>query len=126
MPQHWRDRVGVLLGVLLFLSPWAIGFGSTGPAPTGIAAWSAWILGIAITVCFGIARGETRQWEEWVNVVLAILLFLCPFVFGYYATMLAAAWSQWVLAVLAGIAAVWTLVETGARGGGSSTQGRSD
>jgi SPW repeat len=47
--------------------------------------------------------------SEYGHVVLGVLLFIAPWVFGYYATFAGAAWTSWVagvLTVLVGLPAV--------------------
>lgn len=109
MQQRWQDRAGVVLGVLLFLSPWLVGFS----AMTAAAA-SAWIIGIATVVIFAVALAKPQQWEEWVNVVLAVVLLLSPFVLGFTGVA-GAAWTHWILGILIGGDAIWALMEE--RGG---------
>lgn len=106
MTQRWQDKVGVVLGVILFLLPWLAGFASATAAAT-----SAWVIGVATVVFFGIAVARPGQWEEWVNLVLAVLLLLSPFVLGFTG-MAAAAWSHWILAILIGADAIWALAQS--------------
>lgn len=107
MAQRWQDKVGIVLGVVLFLLPWLAGFSGV-----TAAAASAWIIGIATVVFFGIAVARPGNWEEWVNLVLAVLLLLSPFVLGFTGVT-AAAWSHWVLAILIGGDAIWALAQSG-------------
>ncbi len=105
MQQRWQDRIGLVLGVLLFLSPWIVGFSGV-----TAAAASAWVIGVATVVFFGIALVKPEQWEEWVNLVLAVVLLLSPFVLGFTDTS-GAAWTHWILAILIGGDAIWALVQ---------------
>lgn len=105
MQQRWQDWVGLVLGVLLFLSPWIVGY-----AAVTAAAASAWVIGIATVVFFAIALAKPEQWEEWVNLVLAVLLLLAPFVLGFTGAT-GAAWSHWILAILIGGDAIWALAQ---------------
>lgn len=105
MQQRWQDRIGVVLGVLLFLSPWIIGFSGM-----AAAAASAWVIGVATVVIFSIALAKPQQWEEWVNLVLAVLLILSPFVLGFTGVV-GAAWTHWILGILIGADAIWALVQ---------------
>lgn len=108
MTQRWQDIVGVVLGVVLIAMPWLAGF--AGMAET--AAASAWAIGIATVIFFAIALARPGQWEEWVNLVLAVLLLLSPFVLGFTGVT-AAAWSHWILAILIGGDAIWALAQSG-------------
>lgn len=105
MKQRWQDWAGLVLGALLFLSPWIIGY-----AAVTTAAASAWVIGIATIVFFAIALVKPEQWEEWVNLVLAVLLLLAPFVLGF-TDAAGAAWSHWILAILIGGDAIWALAQ---------------
>jgi len=114
MKQRWQDWAGLVLGVLLFISPWVIGYSAV-----SAAAGTAWVLGVATTVFFAIALGKPQQWEEWVNLVLAILLLIAPFVFGFVAVS-GAAWTHWILAILIGGDAIWALAEPGGSAQGAA------
>lgn len=105
MQQRWQDRVGLVLGILLILAPWVVGFSGM-----AAAAASAWVIGVATVVFFGIALAKPGQWEEWVNLVLAIVLLLSPFVLGFTGVA-GAAWSHWILAILIGGDAIWALYQ---------------
>jgi len=104
--QRWQDRIGLVLGALLFLSPWIVGY-----AGVTAAATSAWVIGLATVVFFAIALVKPQMWEEWVNLVLAVLLLLSPFVLGFTATT-GAALSHWILGILIGADAVWALLQS--------------
>lgn len=106
MKQRWQDWVGLVLGVLLVLSPFALGY--TGAVS---AASSAWILGLATVVLFAIALAKpSYQWEEWANLALGIVLFLAPFAMGF-TPVLDAAYAHWILGALIGLDAIWALYE---------------
>lgn len=104
MQKRWQDWLGLALGILMFLSPWLIGF-----AGETYAAASAWLLGIATVVLFAVAlfRPE-HQWEEWGNLALAVLLILAPFALGF-TVVLGAAYTHWLLGALIGLDAIWAL-----------------
>lgn len=104
MMQRWQDRIGLVLGILLFLAPWIVGFSGM-----AAAAGSAWVIGVATVIFFAIALAKPQQWEEWVNLVLAVVLLLAPFVLGFTGVA-GAAWSHWILAILIGGDAIWALV----------------
>ncbi len=111
MNQRWQDWVGLVLGVWLFLSPWLLAY-----AATGAAAWSAWAIGVATIIFFAIGLAQPRPWEEWVNIVLAALLILAPFFFGFMNAGIA--WNHWIVGLLIGADAIWALAErpSGTRG----------
>lgn len=106
MQKRWQDWVGLALGIVMFLSPWLVGFsGET------YAAASAWVLGIATAVLFAIALFKPEhQWEEWGSLALAVLLILAPFALGFTA-VIGAAYAHWILGALIGLDAIWALYE---------------
>ena len=55
------NRVTATLGLLLQISPWALGF-----ATVEAAAWTAGIGGIILTVMSFGAFIYLREWKEWV------------------------------------------------------------
>lgn len=56
MQKRWQDSAGLVLGILLFLSPWIIGF-------SGItaAAASAWAIGADAGWALINLHGRTRR-----------------------------------------------------------------
>lgn len=104
MQQRWQDWVGLVLGVLLVLSPFALGY-----TAAFSAAFSAWVFGVATIVLFGIALIKpSHQWEEWVNLALAVLLLISPFAM-HFTSLLDAAYTHWILGALIGLDAIWAL-----------------
>jgi hypothetical protein len=105
--NHWQDWANLVLAVWLFISPWVINFGGAASTTAGAAvppaasnaAWNAWILGIIIFLVACSAIGRLRAWQEWVNLLLGIWLFVAPWALGF--TQLGgAAWDHWVVGVL--------------------------
>jgi hypothetical protein len=94
--KRWQDWSVVILGVLLFIAPFA--FGATTFAS---AAWTAYIGG-ALLVIFGLVSlaNPSLQASEWVDGVVGVLLFLSPWVLGFTA-LSTLAWSAWIIGVLA-------------------------
>jgi hypothetical protein len=83
------------LGVVLFATP--LVFGETSQT---VAASSAYVLGVLVALAglVNAAMGEAGALEL-IPVVLAVALFLSPWVFGFTAAT-ALAWSAWIIAVL--------------------------
>ncbi|HEX4202906.1 MAG TPA: SPW repeat protein [Ktedonobacteraceae bacterium] len=48
------------------------------------------------------------RWQNWVALVLGVILFITPWVFGTY-THPASSWDAWVLGVIGVILALWAL-----------------
>ena len=76
--RRWQDWVTLVLGIWLFISPWVMGFASSG---TG-ADWNAWILGVAIVVFSAIAVSLPQAWEEVINILLGIWMVISSWVIG--------------------------------------------
>lgn len=110
MTKRWQDGVGLVLGIWLFLSPWILAY--TGMAA---AAWSAWIIGAGTVLFFAIALAQPKAWEEWVNLVLAVLLILTPFVFGFMNAGIA--WNHWIVGLLVGADAISVLARKSGEAG---------
>ena len=93
--RRWQDWVVVGLGVVLFLTPFA--FGDTAMT---VAANSAYALGV-LTVLGGLLNAAMKQAGglELIPAVLAVILFMSPWAFGFTAVT-ALAWSAWIIAIL--------------------------
>ena len=93
--RRWQDWVVVGLGVILFLTPFV--FGETGQT---VAASTAYILGVLIALG-GLLNAAMRQagGYELIPAVLAVILFVSPFAFGF-TEVAALAWSAWIIAIL--------------------------
>jgi hypothetical protein len=109
--NHWQDWANLVLAIWLFISPWVINFSAPAAAPAGApagamvppavsnASWNAWVLGVIIFLVACSAIGRLRAWQEWVNLLLGIWLFVAPWALGF--TQLGgAAWDHWIVGVL--------------------------
>ncbi len=76
---RWQDWDDLILGLLIFASPWILGDSTQVPA----GAWTAWVLGGAIMLVACIAVLMPRLWEEPINLLLGISLILSPWVLGF-------------------------------------------
>jgi ABC-type branched-subunit amino acid transport system permease subunit len=83
--RTWEDWLGVLLGVLIVLSPWF-------PAQTShevVGADRSYMILNTVTVgiiVFGLAQLEyfaLQRWEEVAGIVLGLWLIASPYIFGY-------------------------------------------
>jgi SPW repeat len=109
--NYWQDWANAILAVWLFISPWVLQFGAGAPAAgdgatqSGLlgavhaAAWDAWILGVIVFLVAVSAISRMDFWQEYVNVVLSIWIFIAPWVLGF-AMLSGAAWDHWVVGVL--------------------------
>lgn len=98
----WQDLVNLVLGVWLFISPWALGF--TSPA----AAWDAWVFGVIVAAISIGAMTQFALWQEWVNVVVGIWLLISPWVLGFAGVDTAAEmWNFVAVGIVVGVLALW-------------------
>ncbi|MGE3783561.1 MAG: SPW repeat protein [Alphaproteobacteria bacterium] len=109
--NYWQDWANAILAIWLFISPWVLQYGSGYSATTGeaagtgllgavhAAAWNAWVLGVVIFLVAISAISRMDFWQEYVNIVLSIWVFIAPWVLGF-AMLGGASWSHWVVGVL--------------------------
>lgn len=102
--KQWQNWGMLLLGIWLFISPWAIEYVETHV----YAAWSAWIAGAAIAA-FAIAEiYKMRLWEEWVTLALGLWTLVSPWVLAF-ASNREAMRNSVVVGALVVILAIWAL-----------------
>jgi hypothetical protein len=108
--NYWQDWANAILAVWFFISPWILQFGAGAPAAgdaasTGLAgavhtaAWDAWVLSVIVFLVAISAISRMDFWQEYVNIVLSIWIFIAPWVLGF-AMLSSAAWDHWVVGVL--------------------------
>jgi hypothetical protein len=97
--KRWQDWSVVVLGAVLFVTPFV--FGETSQT---VAATSAYVLGV-LTVLGGLLNAAMERAGGWelVPAVLAVIVFVSPWAFGF-ASVTALAWSAWIIAILIAIA----------------------
>src|SRR5262245_18819571 len=74
------DVANLVLGAVLFFSPWIFGFGP------GRAAQNANIAGIVIVALAIAALAAFAVWEEWVNLIVGLWTLVSPWVLGFQGT----------------------------------------
>jgi hypothetical protein len=82
LEQKWRnqaffDLANLVLGAVLFFSPWMFGF------EAGAATQNALVCGIAIAILALAAIVAFAEWEEWLNLVLGLWVLVSPWVLGF-------------------------------------------
>jgi hypothetical protein len=77
MTSDWQDALNVLLGLGLFVSPWALDYAA------GNAALNAHIVGAIIVVMALAALFAFHVWEEWISAVLGAWLIIAPWVLNF-------------------------------------------
>ena len=71
------DVVNLLLGTILFFSPWL--FSLSAGAPRQIAS----TMGLFIAVLSVAALAAFAVWEEWLNLIAGLWLVLAPWLLGF-------------------------------------------
>src|ERR1700688_3542705 len=74
------DVANLILGAILFFSPWVFGFDSGG------ASQNAHIAGIVIAVLAVAALAAFAIWEEWLNLIVGLWVMVSPWVLGFQGT----------------------------------------
>ena len=118
--NRWQDWGNLVVAVWLFISPWVLKFANAAPpsggaAPDNNASWNAWILGVIIAAVAIAAIVRLAPWQEWVNLILGVWLFIAPWALGFVGRM-NAAWDHWIVGVLVALLAIWNLSMAGTRG----------
>lgn len=101
--KHWQDPVNLILGLLLIISPWLLGY-----AGEANALWNAVVLGVLIAAAALYALFRVKAWEEWTHVVLGAWLVVSPWLLGF-AGVAAAMWSAVVIGLAVAVLALWVL-----------------
>jgi len=93
--KRWQDWSVVVLGAIMFVTP--LVFAETSQT---VAASAAYVLG-ALIVLAGLLNAAMARagGVEIVPAILAVVLFVSPWVFGFSAVT-ALAWSAWIVAIL--------------------------
>ena len=82
--RPWEDWCGMLLGLLIALSPWFPTGREAADAGQSLVILNTVVIGIIV---FGLAQLEyvsLHRWEEVAAVVAGLWLMLSPFLFGYH------------------------------------------
>jgi hypothetical protein len=93
--NRWQDWANVVLGVILFITPFV--FGATGNT---LAAFTAYVGGALLVIIglFDLANPESQA-GEWVEGVVGVLVFISPWVLGF-SSLTMMAWSAWIIGVV--------------------------
>jgi SPW repeat len=73
------DVANLVLGAILFVSPWIFGF-------AGKPSENAMIVGIVIAVLAIAALAAFAVWEEWLNLAVGLWAVVSPWVLGFQGT----------------------------------------
>jgi SPW repeat len=80
-PEAVLDLYNLLLGALLFFSPWLFAFAH------GAAGADAWLGGAVIAAVSLAALMIFAEWEEWIALAAGLWMIVSPFVLGFTHTM---------------------------------------
>jgi SPW repeat len=72
------DVVNLVIGLGLFLSPWALGFSAESPMN-----WNAWLSGILIAALAVAALAVFAEWPEWLALAAGVWVALSPWVLQF-------------------------------------------
>ena len=93
--KRWQDWSVVVLGAVMFVTPFV--FGETSQT---VAASAAYVLGVLLMLAgLGNAALAKAGGLEIIPAILAVVLFVSPWIFGF-AAVTALAWSAWIVAIL--------------------------
>ena len=109
MIMRRQDWISLVLAILLFVSPWILGF-----VDVARAAWNAWIFAAVVGVLALAALSGYREWEEWeegLGFFVGIWVVIAPWVLGFVATA-TALWAHVVLGGLIVVASAWEFWQT--------------
>jgi len=100
--RSWEDWLGMLLGVLIVVSPW-FPFSSHDviDAERSTMILNTFVVGMLV---FGLAQLEyvaLQRWEEVAEIVLGLWLIASPWIFGYSGDAFLPAWHAILGAVVA-------------------------
>lgn len=103
--RRWQDWINLLLGIWLFISPWAMRYSDT----AGAAAWNAWILGVAIVVFAAVAMSISKAREEVINIILGVWMVISPWILQFSTVVRNAEANAVIVGILVIIFASWSM-----------------
>ena len=107
--KRWQDWSVVVLGAILFVTPFV--FAETSQT---VAASAAYVLGVLIVAAGLLNAAMARAGGlEIIPAVLAVILFVSPWIFGF-SGVTTLAWSAWIVAILI-VLAIGSLYPTARR-----------
>ena len=83
----WKDSIELVIGLWLLLSPLVLGFFSS-----PIASVTTIIIATVVFFVSQLGIANQQPWEEWTNLIAAVVLIVSPWLFGY-AEIVYATWN---------------------------------
>jgi hypothetical protein len=107
----WEDWVGMIVGLLIALSPWIAGQ-QDGQLPM----LNAIVVGAAVLLLAEMELVDLHRWEETGEILCGLWLIASPFVFGYAEAGVLATWHYALGAIVVLLAVIelwqdWTLTD---------------
>lgn len=100
--RSWEDWVGMLIGVLIGISPWLA------EQQSDQAVWNAILVGALVLLLAQLEYVSLQRWEETGEILLGLWLIAAPFTFGYEEAGLLRYW-HFVLGAITVLLASWEL-----------------
>jgi hypothetical protein len=76
--RNWQDWLGMVLGVVIGLSPWL-----AGQQYSSVILWNAIIIGALVLVLAELELVGLQRWQEIADIACGVWLIASPFIFGY-------------------------------------------
>lgn len=114
MRSRWMDWANLILGAWIFVSPWVFHTIYAGSASPGDFWWTG---GAIFVVAIWALTAPWARWTEWINGLLAIWLFISPWVLGFAGNS-GVAWDAWIVGVIVFLLALWSLSMARRQAGG--------
>src|SRR5215470_1554800 len=108
--KRWQERTSLLIGILLFVTPFAFGLETI-----ETNSWAAWILGtivglVALILALLWLGLPSTILTEWLTMLVGLTLFVSPWVLGE-SWLMPEVWASCALGVVLAAAAGDALVE---------------
>lgn len=104
LPRRWQDKTNLAFGLLVFVSPWLLGYTGT-PA----AAWNAWIMGAIFALGALAVLAEMPVWFEWGIGFFGLWTFLAPRILAFTDATVATVF-QMIAGALIALLAIWSAI----------------
>jgi len=103
--KRWQDWGNVALGIILFIAAFAYA-----AAAMPMAEYTFIVIGVLLfAIGLYLLANPRATLGEWAQVVLGILVFISPWVFGF-ASLSPTNYIAWVVGVLAVVLAGWVIL----------------